>query len=97
VKVVTTFNKINSSSFNNSAIPEVTIQDVEDALLQIKFVAAKEPPPLNYVSCCSPTHAASGESDSLLLPPASTNVEPSCPVIRLEKQKAGSSAQMLRI
>jgi len=78
VKVATTFNKINSSS-NRSAKPEVTIQDVEDALLQIEIAAAKEPP-LHPVSCCSPTHAAGGESDSLLLSPPSTNVEPSCSV-----------------
>jgi hypothetical protein len=83
VKVVTTFNKINFSSFNGSAILEVTIQDVEDALLQIEIVAAKEPP-LNSVSCCSPTHVAGGESNSLLLSLASANVEPSCPVIMLE-------------
>jgi hypothetical protein len=58
MEVVTTFNKINSSS-NGLAAPEVTIQDVEDALLQIEIAAAKEPP-LNSVSCCSPTHAAGG-------------------------------------
>ena len=51
VKVATTSNKINSSSFNRSAISEVTIQDVEDALLQLEIAAAKEPP-LNFVSCC---------------------------------------------
>jgi hypothetical protein len=89
MEVVTTFNKINSSS-NGLAAPEVTIQDVEDALLQIEIAAAKEPL-LNYVSCCSPTHAAGGESDSLLLSPDSTNVEPSYPVIQPEKQTAGSS------
>ena len=76
---MTTFNKINYSSSNGSAIPEVTIQDVEDALLQIEIAAAKEPP-LHSISCCSPTHDAGGESDSLLLSPISTNVEPSCPV-----------------
>jgi hypothetical protein len=38
-----------------------------------------------------------GESDSLLLSPASTNVEPSCPIIQPEKQTTGSSAQMLRL
>ena len=96
VKVATTSNKINSSSFNRSAISEVTIQDVEDALLQLEIAAAKEPP-LNYVSCCSPTHAAGGESDPLLLSPASTNAEPSYPVIQLEKQTTCSSAQMLRL
>ena len=96
VKVATTFNKINSSLSNGSAIPEVTIQDVEDALLQIEIAAAKEPP-LHPFSCCSPTHAAGGESDSLLLSPASTNAEPSCPVIQPEKQTTGSSAQMLRL
>jgi hypothetical protein len=37
------------------------------------------------------------ESDSLLLSPDSTNVEPSCPVIQPEKQTAGSSTQMLRL
>jgi hypothetical protein len=58
VEVVTTFNKINSSS-NGLAALEATIQDVEDALLQIEIAAAKEPP-LNSVSCCSPTHAARG-------------------------------------
>ena len=69
VKVVTTINK--------SA--EVTIQDIKDALHQIETAAAKEPP-LSFVSCCSPTHATGGESDSLLLCSASTNVEPSCSV-----------------
>jgi hypothetical protein len=84
VKLATTINK--------SA--EVTIQDVEDALLQIEIAAAKEPL-LSSVSCCSPTHAASGESDSLLVSLASTNVEPSCPAIQLEEQTTGSPAQML--
>ena len=96
VKVATTYNKINSSSFNRSAISEVTIQDIEDALLQLEIATAKESP-LNYVSCCSPTHAAGGESDPLLLSPASTNAEPSCLVIQPEKQTTGSSAQMLRL
>ncbi|CAD6246095.1 unnamed protein product [Miscanthus lutarioriparius] len=79
-----------------SAISEVTIQDVEDALLQLEIVVAKEPP-LNSISCCSPTHATGGESDPLLLSSASTNAEPSCPIIQLEKQTIGSSAQMLRL
>ena len=35
---------------------------------------------MHSISCCSPTHDAGGESDSLLLSPISTNVEPSCPV-----------------
>ena len=52
---------------------------------------------MNSVSCCSPIHAAGGESDPLLPSPASTNAEPSCPVIQLEKQTIGSSAQMLRL
>jgi hypothetical protein len=94
--MATSSNKINSSSFNRSTIPEVTIQDVEDALLQIEIAAAKEPP-LNSISCCSPTHAAGGESDPLLLSPASTNVEPSCPVLQPEKQTTSSSARMLRL
>ena len=51
VKVATTFNKINYSSSNGSAIPEVTIQDVEDALLQIILLQLRNPH-------CIPSHVA---------------------------------------
>jgi hypothetical protein len=94
MKVATTFNKIKSSLLSKSTIPEVTIQDVEDTLLQIEIAAAKEPP-LNSVSCCSPTHIASGESDSLLLSLLSTNVEPFYPAIQPEEQTTGSPTQVL--
>ena len=93
VKVAATSNKINSS-FNRSAIPEVTIQGVEDALLQLESAAAKDPP-LKSVSGCSHTDAAGGESDLLLVSLTSTNAEPSCPIMQSEIQRTGSSAQML--